>query len=82
VSIETTAVYSNGALQLHQTLPLDDQQVVRVKIDPINLDKGPENLTQAEFEAILDEMAADSPPDTPVLPHDFSRADCYSDDRA
>lgn len=79
MSIETTAVYSNGVLQLDPALPLEDQQVVRVTIDPINLDKGPEHLTQAEFEAVLDEMADIIPHDTPPLPPDFSRDDCYGE---
>jgi hypothetical protein len=79
MTIEATAVYTNGVLQLNRMLPLAEQQVVRVMIDPIGLDKKPEDLTQEEFEALLDEMAEDSPPDTPVLPDDFSRADCYGD---
>jgi len=81
MSIETMAIYSNGMLQLNRTLPLEDKQVVRVTIDEIALDKRPEELTIEEFEALLDEMADIAPPDTPPLPSDFSRADCYSDER-
>ena len=36
------------------------------------------SLTDAEFEAILDEMA-DGSEGLPVLPSDFSRADIYAD---
>ena len=81
MTFDATAVYSNGTLRLAEPLPLSDQQVVRLRIEVVEAPPASGRLRAEEFDAILEEIAADAPGDVPVLPADFSRADCYGDDR-
>jgi predicted DNA-binding antitoxin AbrB/MazE fold protein len=72
------AVYENGVLRPLGPLDLPDRAIVHISIseEPLPAQGSAKGeLSVAEFESLLDELATDGP----SVPGTFSRADIYCD---
>lgn len=78
MTIHMNAIYENGLLRPLRPLPLTERQEVQLQIETEKV-TDPRQLSVAEIEKLIDEMADIEPRDLSHLPEVFTREDFYED---
>lgn len=78
MTIHMNAIYENGLLRPLRPLPLTERQEVQLRIETEKV-ADPRQLSVAEIEKLIDEIADMEPRDLSHLPEVFTREDFYED---